>query len=131
MVRFRNGLVLMATVVFLSALMTPAFGAGVFSGEWKGQWKNSLGESGPDSLFLREHQNGVIKGLWTGEVEVTGFRVNANTIELKGQTATRSYQVTATLDEDRDEMDLKYMVTRLNAAGSYFGSSKLYRVRGR
>jgi hypothetical protein len=131
MVRYRNGFILMAVVVFLVSFMNPASGAGLFSGGWKGQWENSLGERGLDSLSLKEHHDGTIKGLWTNEVEVSGFRVNANTIELRGQTNNRSYQITATLDEDRDEMNLKYMVTRLNASGSYFGSSKLYRVKGK
>jgi hypothetical protein len=90
---------------------TLAFGAGVFSGHWKGEWRNSLGESGADSLIKREHRDGTLNGLWTGEVEVSGNRINSNTIELRGQTATRSYQITATLDGDRDEMDLKYIVT--------------------
>jgi hypothetical protein len=118
-------------IVFLIIPATLAFSSGVFSGKWKGEWKNSLGESGPDSLVLKEHDNGLVKGLWTGEVEVSGSRINANSIQLRGKTATRSYQITATLDEDKDEMDLKYMVTRLNAEGSYYGSSKLYRVRGK
>jgi hypothetical protein len=118
--------------IFLLLIQTTlAVSAGVFSGRWKGEWRNSLGESGPDSLVLKEHDNGLVKGLWTGEVEVSGSRINANSIQLRGQTAARSYQITATLDEDKDEMDLKYMVTRLNAEGSYYGSSKLYRVRGK
>jgi hypothetical protein len=120
---------IVTVAILIMVQITLAFGAGVFSGHWKGEWRNSLGERGADSLVLREHRDGTLNGLWTGEVEVSGNRINSNTIELRGQTATRSYQITATLDGDRDEMDLKYIVTRLNAGGSYHGSSRLYRAR--
>ena len=108
---------------------TLAFGSGIFSGKWEGEWRNSLGERGEDSLVLREHRDGTLHGIWTGEIEVSGSRINPNTVELRGQTAARSYQITATLDMDRDEMHLKYIVTRMNAGGSYHGSSRLYRIR--
>jgi hypothetical protein len=122
--------IIMVTAVILTGLLSAlAFGAGIFTGRWEGEWRNSLGESGTDSLALREDREGTLNGLWTGEIEVSGNRINADSIELRGRTATRSYQITATLDRDRDEMHLKYIVTRLNAGGSYQGASRLLRVR--
>jgi hypothetical protein len=96
-----------------------------FAGEWNGNWSNNLGEQGPDSLSLSEDTAGNINGLWSGNVPVSGRQVNANTIELKGHTAARSYEITGTIIGNQ-EMTLKYIVTRLNqGGGSYQGSSRL------
>jgi hypothetical protein len=104
-------------------------GTGAFTGRWEGEWRNSLGETGADSLALREDPDGTLNGIWTNEIEVSGNRINDNTLELRGRTATRSYQITATLNREKNELDLKYMVTRLNTSGFYHGSSRLYRIR--
>ena len=123
----RNIIVTVAILIMVQT--TLAFGAGVFTGRGEGEWKNRLGESGEDSLSLRENRDGTLNGIWTGEVDVSGTRTNSDTTELRGQTATRSYQIAGTLDRARDEMRLKYIVTRMNAGGSYHGSSRLYRIR--
>lgn len=122
---------LMVTAVILTSLLSALpFGAGIFTGRWAGEWRNSLGESGANSLVLREDREGTLKGLWTGEIEVSGNRINADSLEWRGRTTTRSCQITATLDRDHNEMHLKYFVTRLNAGGSYqaprgsFGSGR-------
>jgi hypothetical protein len=105
------------------------FGTGAFTGRWEGEWRNSLGETGADSLALREDPDGTLNGIWTSEIEVSGNRINANTVELRGRTATRSYQITATLNREKNELELIYIFTRLNTSGSYQGSSRLYRIR--
>lgn len=96
-----------------------------FSGQWTGQWSNSLGEQGDDSLVLTEDANGNLSGVWTNEVAVSGRRINRNTLELQGQTAARSYQITATVRGN--EMVMKYMSTRLNGSGSYHGKARFIR----
>lgn len=113
--------------IVILALVCTAFGSDreSFAGKWTGQWSNSLGERGDDSLVLTEDSNGKLSGVWTDEVAVSGKRINRNTIELQGQTAARSYQITATVIGN--EMVMKYMATRLNSSGSYDGQSRLIR----
>ncbi|MBA4417197.1 MAG: hypothetical protein C0392_04710 [Syntrophus sp. (in: bacteria)] len=96
-----------------------------FAGQWTGQWSNTLGERGDDSLVLTEDQNGNLNGIWTNEVTVSGRRINQNTIELQGQTTARSYQITATVNGD--EMIMQYIATRLNGSGSYRGRARFIR----
>jgi hypothetical protein len=96
-----------------------------FAGKWYGRWSNNLGESGDDSLVLKEDQNGNISGVWTNEVSVSGRRINGSTIELQGWTATRSYQMTVTATGN--EITMQYTATRLNSSGSYRGTARLFR----
>lgn len=96
-----------------------------FAGQWYGRWSNNLGESGDDSLVLKEDQNGNISGVWTNEVSVSGRRINGNTIELQGWTATRFYQMTVTATGN--EITMQYTATRLNSSGSYRGTARLFR----
>jgi hypothetical protein len=111
--------------IVILALVCTAFGNDreSFAGQWTGQWSNSLGERGDDSLVLKEDSNGKLSGVWTNEVAVSGRRINRNTIELQGQTGTRSYQITATVIGN--EMVMQYLSTRLNSSGSYNGTSRL------
>ena len=94
------------------------------AGEWTGHYSNSVGEKGETSLSLREREDGTLRGTWDG-VEVRGRRVNQDTIELRGETATRSYQITGT--RDGRAMELKYIATRLNSSGTYEGNARLHR----
>jgi hypothetical protein len=96
-----------------------------FAGQWYGRWSNNLGESGDDSLVLKEDQNGNISGVWTNEVPVSGRRINGNTVELQGWTATRSYQMTVIATGN--EITMQYTATRLNSSGSYRGTARLFR----
>ncbi len=113
--------------IVVLALVCTAFGNDreSFAGQWKGQWSNSLGERGDDSLVLKEDSNGKLSGVWTNEVALSGRRINRNTLELQGQTETRSYQITATVIGN--EMVMQYLSTRLNSSGSYNGTSRLIR----
>jgi hypothetical protein len=96
-----------------------------FAGRWSGTWTNSLGERGDDTLTLTEDDEGNLSGRWSGTVDVRGRRVNRNTIELRGRTQSRSYQITATIAEG--SLSMKYLVSRLDADGSYDGSSRFTR----
>ncbi len=115
-------------VMVILALISPAnaLETVTFAGRWTGQWSNSLGESGADSLVLSENEDGKLSGAWTGTVEVSGNRVNTNTAELRGRTNLRSYQITATVKAD--EVALNYTVTRLDSPGSYHGKALLTRI---
>jgi hypothetical protein len=101
----------------------PNDGPVVFAGKWTGQWSNSLGETGKDSLVLTEDKDGNVSGTWTEMVELKGKRVNPTTVELNGKTDKRSYQLTATVQDG--VMHVKYVVTRLNMQGSYDGQATL------
>ncbi|MBS0659575.1 MAG: hypothetical protein JSR82_15135 [Verrucomicrobia bacterium] len=104
----------------LLLLLTPLAASAQESvtGQWAGTYTNSLGQRGHDSLYLTEG-GGRLTGTWTGNIPVAGRRVNANTIQLRGRTATRSYQMTAVVRGN--QMTLKYVATRLDAAGAYEG----------
>ncbi|MFO0956012.1 MAG: hypothetical protein U0800_00950 [Isosphaeraceae bacterium] len=94
-------------------------GGASFDGKWTGPWTNSLGERGKSELNLTEVTGGVLVGTWDG-VEVAGRRVNRTTFELHGETKTRSYQMTGTVE--KGTLMLKYLVTRLGGMdGSYEG----------
>lgn len=97
------------------------------TGTWIGTWSNAVGESGRDSLDLTEEPDGRLTGTWTGSIPVTGRRLGANELQLTGRTSTRAYTVAVTVSGD--SMTLKYVSTRLNAAGRYEGTSTLTRAR--
>ena len=93
------------------------------SGNWTGYWQNSLNEKGKDSLVLNEDAEGNIKGVWSGEVNVAGKRVDASTAYLWAQTPGRSYRFTATVGQGA--LTLSYVAKRLDVGGSYEGKSTL------
>jgi tetratricopeptide (TPR) repeat protein len=97
------------------------------SGSWWGHWMNSLGEKGTESLVLEESGDGRISGTWSGKIRVSGRRVNATTIELRGQTPTRAYEITGTFQENA--LTFQYLARRLDTAGSYEGTSTFTRAK--
>ncbi|MGB7761170.1 MAG: hypothetical protein WBL61_15160 [Bryobacteraceae bacterium] len=115
------------SVVCLSA--GPAFAqhSESFSGRWTGYWRNSTGERGEDSLELTEDQDGHLSGTWTGNVQVSGKRIDERTAELHGRTETRAYRIAVTAH--RDGITLKYTARRLDSPGEYEGESRLTRPR--
>jgi hypothetical protein len=115
----------LATVVVVLALQPRASvdDKVAFAGKWSGTWSNSVGQTGDDTLVLTEDEDGNLSGTWTGEVEVTGKRVNRNSFELQGKTAKRSYQITGAVKDGT--LALKYIVTRLDSDGHYDGKSKM------
>jgi len=121
----RLSLILAAFVIL--SLTDPALVQGSdFAGKWTGEWSNSLGESGNDSLVLSEEANGNLSGLWSNEVTVSGQLTGSDTASLVGQTATRDYRIRARVEGDR--MTLTYSAARLNAEGSYNGESRFTRI---
>lgn len=100
-------------------------GNGGFLGSWAGTYHNSTGQSGNDSLVLDETVNGALSGTWSGNIPVRGHRINANTAQLRGSTATRSYQITVTVG--RNGMNFEYIATRLDSKGSYNRSVQFHR----
>lgn len=91
------------------------------TGIWSGYWRNSLGEKAPDSLLLEESSDGKIKGIWDGKVHLSGRWLNPSTIELYGETTTRAYEITGIVEGGT--LTFQYMAHRLDAAGSYQGTS--------
>lgn len=97
-----------------------------FAGSWTGTWTNDVGEKGKDTLVLEEAADGTLSGLWSGNVPVSGRRVDATTAELQGRTNAREYEVRATLSGG--VMTLRYVARRSNATGGYRGTSTLARA---
>jgi hypothetical protein len=98
-----------------------------FAGRWTGYWENSLGEKGDDSLELAEDQDGNLTGTWTGNVHVTGRRIDDTTAELHGRTDNRGYRIS--LKAHRDGLTLKYVARRLDSSGEYEGEARFTRPR--
>ncbi len=115
-----------ATIAF-GLLVATAYlaAAGSFAGRWVGYYTNSTGEKGSDSLVLSEGADGTLAGTWSGNIPIRGRRLNANTAEMHGRTATRAYQMTLT--EGHGSMIIKYTATRLDSRGSYSGVVDLSR----
>jgi hypothetical protein len=107
----------------------PAFAQrpAAFAGRWTGYWENSFGEKGEDSLDLNEDRDGNLSGVWSGNIRVSGRRVDDTTAELHGRTDTRAYRVFLTAH--RDGLTLKYVARRLDSSGEYSGESRFTRVR--
>lgn len=98
-----------------------------FAGTWTGTWTNDVGERGNDTLVLEEAEDGTLQGLWSGNVPVSGRRVDGATAELRGSTTAREYEVQATLSGG--VMTLQYVARRTKGSGSYRGTSTLARAK--
>ncbi len=97
----------------------------IFEGEWTGQWSNSSGEAGKDSLVLMRDNQGDLIGTWTGTVPVLAKQLSDTSIELHGRTARREYQAVATLNNG--VLSMVYTARRLDAPGGYQGRATFTR----
>jgi hypothetical protein len=114
----------LTAMVFVFALIAPVH-AGNFEGKWVGHWKNSLGESGRDSLRLYETRDGGLRGNWSGDVEVKGEQTSADSIRLYGHRDDGvRYRITA--QKHHGEIELHYTATRRDGS-TYEGWSELHR----
>ena len=103
-------------------------------GKWSGQWSNSMGERGADSLELRQDSGGELHGVWSSYYEgkwstlyPSGRCLNATQFRLEARTSTRLYKIEGQLDGAT--LVLKYQATRLNGPGGYSGESHFTRAR--
>ncbi len=69
-----------------SSAISPRDTGAIISGSWFGQWTNSTGESGSDSLVIQEDTNGNLQGIWSGTVAVEGRRTGNASFEMSGKT---------------------------------------------
>ena len=113
------------SVVCLSPAPAFAQRSATFAGKWTGSWVNNTGEKGDDSLVLDEDRDGNLSGMWTGDVRVSGKRIDDTTAELHGRTGTRAYRINLTAH--RDGLELRYTARRLDSSGEYEGESRLTR----
>jgi len=113
------------SVVCLSPAPAFAQRSATFAGKWTGSWVNNTGEKGDDSLVLDEDRDGNLSGMWTGDVRVSGKRIDDTTAELHGRTDTRAYRIRLTAH--RNGIVLKYTARRLDSSGEYEGESRLTR----
>jgi hypothetical protein len=94
--------------------------------KWSGTWTNSLGEKGNDTLEISTDSAGNIKGVWSGNINITGQWSDSSNLKFSGQTTTRDYQVTGKIENNI--LILNYTATRLNTSGTYTGEEKLTKV---
>jgi len=91
-----------------------------FDGDWVGEWSNSLGQIGGDSLWLYKGSDGQYSGIWSKAMRISGRQINASTIELHGRTYNRDYVAKATLN--KNVLRIEYTSLRLDGrAGSCIG----------
>jgi len=103
-------------------------GRSLFAGEWKGNYQNTVGETGKTTLKLLAQSDGSLRGTWDG-VEVAGSHVTMREIELRGQNATRYYEMSVTIGQNG--LIMNYRALRLNAPGSYEGKAHYERSLSR
>jgi hypothetical protein len=118
---------LSASLITLCLLLTAGIAAAgeSFAGKWNGNYANSTGERGNDSLTLAEGPDGHISGMWTGTIPIRGQRTGSNSARFTAGTAKRAYQLTATLFDGL--LVVKYTATRLDSSGTYKGESRFRR----
>jgi hypothetical protein len=91
-----------------------------FAGTWTGTWTNTAGESGTETLVLKETADGNLSGDWEG-IPITGKRRGENEIAFQGRTEYRYYEVAGRLRNGT--LTLTYTAHRLDSGGKYYGRS--------
>src|SRR4051812_29658374 len=76
------GTTLAALLLLGSAGMTSAADLSI-SGKWSGTYTNSRGETGDDSLAVKERKGGTLLGSW-GEITIKGNRLGEDVFLCKG-----------------------------------------------
>jgi hypothetical protein len=96
------------------------------SGSWSGTYNNTRGESGAETLDIKEESNGVLKGLWGGAQIVNGRR-SGDAVTWEARVEARDYKVSGTISRDGKRMTLKYSVID-PSRGNYSGVDELART---
>jgi hypothetical protein len=95
------------------------------SGSWSGTYTNTRGESGTETLDIKEGSNGVLEGLWGGAQIVNGRR-SGDALTWEAHVQDRDYKVSGTISSDGKRMTLKYSVID-PSRGNYSGVDELAR----
>lgn len=104
------------------AICAPAWSAERFTGTWKGEWSNSLGDSGTSELKLSEDSNGSIRGNWD-EVKLSGDRTGNDGCKLSGRSGANVYAIQLRMEESK--LVLEYSVEKSDGTSGYSGKSVL------
>lgn len=112
-----------SAILMVFVLVVPA-SATTFGGKWKGQWVNSLGQSGPDSLSLLEGTDGTVQGIWSGDTTVSGKDLGNGQAKLSGSRKDgTTYDITLNKNGD-NEIDILYQ-GKSPKGKIYSGTAKL------
>jgi hypothetical protein len=114
----------LALLVVLALPAVAAFGQGLsgkvsFAGDWSGTWKNSVGESGEETLSLKEKADGTLTGVWSGDIHVKGERLGKNTFYFEADTGKRFYRCAGQVEDG--VLKLNYSASRPDTGGSTTG----------
>lgn len=93
------------------------------AGNWTGVWRNSLDESGDDSLVIQTGKDDAITGTWSGNIPFQGERIGKDAFYFEGSTANRRYQCAGWLDGPH--IELHYIAHRSDS--HYFGRANFVR----
>lgn len=99
------------------------------TGQWKGRWKNSLGESDKSSLEVKEVRAGKFSGIWDTSYVIKDGNHQGDKIAFNTTQEGRTYDVTGKLSKDGDTLTLEYTVTykEKGKTKSYTGTATLKR----
>jgi hypothetical protein len=128
---FCKRLVITALVLVSVAAVAAAQGPATIAGQWEGQWVNSDGREGYDSLDVFEDRFGRIYGTWgTSGYNLEGERVGRGLYTWRASGKGRSYEATARLRGGGQTMTVDYEATSRDRGGwrRYRGHSTLRRV---
>ena len=95
------------------------------AGVWSGGWRNSVEESGPETLDVLLSQDEKLSGTWSGNVPVKGERIGQGIIYFEGMTPDRFYRCAGRVEGPH--LRLNYVAHRTNGDGHYYGWAELGR----
>jgi|GEM_PF-325139 hypothetical protein len=93
------------------------------AGSWSGHWKNSLDQSGPETLDLVTGKDETLSGTWSGDVPLIGWRIGNSTIYFEGTKPGRFYRCAGRIEGS--QLRLNYVAHRTKSTGKYHGIAQL------
>jgi pimeloyl-ACP methyl ester carboxylesterase len=96
-----------------------------FQGTWSGNWENTLGDKGAETVILEESAEGLLSGTY-GDSKIKGERVGKHTFSFEALTASHRYRVVGRVEGKKLHLD--YSANPLDGGRRYYGVSILERV---
>jgi hypothetical protein len=98
-----------------------------FRGKWSGNWENTRGENGTETLTLRESPEGHLAGVYWEDSKLKGERVGEHTFYFESRTDSHAYRVVGRIEGGT--LILNYSATSPDGKDRYYGKSVLQRAR--
>lgn len=95
-----------------------------FQGKWTGNWENTHGDKGTETVILKESAEGLISGTYSDN-NLKGERVGKHTFTFEATTDSCRYRIVGRVDGGK--LYLNYAATPLDGGARYYGVSILER----